>query len=363
MMGLLFSVYRLRSVLLVGVVACFLAMLMYVPESVNADVPSGDVVGVDFVVSSMDDVLPSDSAECESNKTFDVGLAPPLSESIGRVVPAHGEVISDSAVFVWLNFHGVESEVTINMMRLNGEDVVDRLKELDDNRFVYDQPPIGLGCHVVEVEVQDDAGDSFEFAWTFEIRDMIPFRVPLYKGWNLISFPSYPVDNALESVFAVDEVAMVVTFYSEYPDRPWRVSIRDEDGKWGRFGKYDALTKVYSFDGYWVYSTDISEMQVDLAIVGSLYNISSGGRDIRVRNGWNLVGVGYLWGGMIEGQFGDALSTRNLGEITADMYLADYSLAYRWDAEDKQFVSIDKDDFMRIGDGIWAYYEERIVTP
>ena len=100
MMGLLFSVYRLRSVLLVGVVACFLAMLMYAPESVDADVPSGSAVGVDFVVSSMDDVLPSDSAECESNKTFGVGLAPPLSESIGRVVPAHGEVISDSAVFV-----------------------------------------------------------------------------------------------------------------------------------------------------------------------------------------------------------------------------------------------------------------------
>ena len=362
-MRLLFSYTVFRSALLISIFASavtFFAMISHDgsenavalhPEAIELISDSTDFLGTSATETPIPESI------CDDVRARHPGLPPPLSESIGTVLPSDGSEILAARAYVLLDFHGLESPIDVTAMRLDGEDVLERLDVLDSFRFVYWARLLDLGCHVVEVEIQDATGKSFEFASVFNVRDRRPFAVPLSKGWNLISFPSPPLDDSIESVFAAHEVTMVASFDSVNFDTHWRVASRDEVGIWSKFGDFELLEEIDFIYGYWVFSNENTTLYIHLQGDPQRDPTFHGHFYIDIADGWNLFTVWDIVDyDQTEDNFGEILRIHDLGAITAGEYLGDYSLAYIWDAESKRFVPLEQDDFMRIGYGVWVHY-------
>ena len=365
-MRLLFSYTVFRSALLISVVASAVTLFAMISHDGSENAVASHPEAIELIsdstgflgTSATETTVPE--SICDDVIARHPGLPPPLSESIGTVLPSDGSEILAARAYVLLDFHGLESPIAVTAMWLDGEDVLERLEVLDSSdssRFVYWARLLDLGCHVVEVEIQDAAGKSFEFASVFNVRDRRPFSVPLSKGWNLISFPSPPLDDSIESVFAADEVTMVASFDSINFDTHWRVARRNEVGVWSKFGDLELLEEIDFIYGYWVLSTENTTLSVHLQGASQEAPPFFNHFYIDIADGWNLVTV---WDTVdydqTEDNFGEILRDRSLDRITVGEYLGDYSLAYIWDAESKRFVPLEQDDFMRIGYGVWVHY-------
>ena len=362
-----FSNMVFRSAIFMSIVACVVAVMFSVLLShggsenavtLNPVAAQSNSDSTGFLGTSATET-PVPESTCDDVRARHPGLPPPLSESIGTVLPSDGSEILGVRAYVLLDFHGAESPIDVTAMWLDGEDVLERLDVLDSvssaypSRFIYWAWSLDLGCHVVEVEIQDSTGKSFEFASVFNVRDRRPFSVPLYKGWNLISFPSPPLDDSIESVFAADEVTMVASFDSVIFDTHWRVASRNEVGVWSKFGDFELLEEIDFTYGYWVFSNENTTLSVHLHGYPPFLNHFY----IDIAGGWNLLTVWDIVDyDQTEDNFGEILRDRSLEGVTASEYLGDYSLAYIWDAESKRFVPLEQDDFMRIGYGVWVYY-------
>ena len=365
-MRLLFSYRVFRSALLISVVASavtFFAMISHDgsenavalhPEATELISNSNGFLGTSATETPVPESI------CDDVRARHPGLPPPLSESIGTLLPSDGSEILAARAYVLLDFHGLESPIAVTAMWLDNEDVLERLEVLDSSdpsTFVYSARLFDLGCHVVEAEVQDATGKSFEFASVFNVRDRRPFSVPLSKGWNLISFPSPPLDDSIESVFAADEVTMVASFDSINFDTHWRVASRNEVGVWSKFGDLELLEEIDFIYGYWVLSTENTTLYVHLQGDPQRDPTFHGHFYIDIADGWNLFTVWDIVDyDQTEDNFGEILRAHDLEAITAGEYLGDYSLAYIWDTESKRFVPLERDDFMRIGYGVWVHY-------
>ena len=123
--------------------------------------------------------------------TLDSILNSPLNAdgSGGSVQPEADSEVKEPRPFVYLDFAGENTSVTVTELLVDGEDVLGELDSVGDNRFLYWPAALAFGTHKVEFDARDAADNeptgrkSFEFDVT--ARD--PFVIDLTAGWNAVS--------------------------------------------------------------------------------------------------------------------------------------------------------------------------------
>ena len=294
--------------------------------------------------------------------TLDSILNSPLNAdgSGGSVQPEADSEVKEPRPFVYLDFAGENTSVTVTELLVDGEDVLGELDSVGDNRFLYWPAALAFGTHKVEFDARDAADNeptgrkSFEFDVT--ARD--PFVIDLTAGWNAVSVPANPVDTALDAVFTEEAVDRVVGWNPLSSTGPWSIATRI-DGVWTTSANFAPLTDIVVRYGYWVHSMAFTEQSVDLQ--GQL-DRESGDNPTPVGiitvPGWNFVGVVDQDGDQTEDNFGDTLQDSENADVNADDYMPGFRQAYTWDAIANGYRVLDGGDDMVIGEGIWVFFPD-----
>ncbi len=305
--------------------------------------------------------------------TLDSVFNSPLNAdgSGGSVQPEADSEVKEPRPFVYLDFAGELTSVTVTELSVDGEDVLEALDSVGDNRFLYWPEALAFGTHKVEFDARDAADNepigrtSFEFDVT--ARD--PFVIDLTAGWNAVSVPADPVDTALDAVFTEEAVDRVVGWNPLSATGPWSIATRI-DGVWTTSANFAPLTDIVVRYGYWVHSAAFVEQNVDLK--GQLDRESGDNPapiGIITVPGWNFVGVVDQDGDQTEDDFGEVLQTKeaDLDEptnITADDYMPGFRQAYIWDAIANGYRVLAGDDNMKIGQGVWVFFpDDTTIAP
>ena len=293
--------------------------------------------------------------------TLDSRFQSPLNAdgSGGTVQPEADSEVKEPRPFVYLDFAGEMTSVTVTKLTVDGDDVLGGLSSVGDNRFLYWPEALDFGTHKIVFDASDAAdneleGESFEFDVT--ARD--PFVIDLTAGWNAISFPANPIDTALDAVFTEEAVDRVVGWNPLSATGPWSIATRI-DGVWTTSANFAPLTDIVVRYGYWVHSMAFIEQNVDLE--GQLNRETGGSPDpigISTVPGWNFVGVVDQDGDQTEDNFGDALEDSEDAVVTADDYMPGFRQAYTWDAIANGYRVLGSDGNMIIGKGIWVFFPD-----
>ena len=171
----------------------------------------------------------------------------------------------------------VAAELTA--VALDGTDVLEQAVQTSAREYVLAAYRLELGWHSVVYSAQDDAGNTAEGAgFVFDVLERKPYRVNLYPGWNLISFPFFSRDPSIENVIGSGKKASVVMAYRR---GEWTIAVRGKNGWQGE------LTAILPGYGYWVWTT-VTE---NLEIVPVAYSATAHYSTTPVERGWNLLGV------------------------------------------------------------------------
>ena len=293
---------------------------------------------------------------------LDTTFNSPLNKdgSGGSVQPAADEEVKEPRPFVYLDFAGEGTTVTVTEFSLDGEDRLSSLSTVGDNRFLYWPEALDFGTHKVEFDARDAADNepmrntSFEFDVT--ARD--PFVIDLTAGWNAISFPANPIDTALDAVFTDEAIDRVVGWNPLSATGPWSIASR-VDGVWTTSANFAPLTDVVVRYGYWVHSMAFIKQSVDLE--GPI-NRETGENPhpvgIQTIPGWNFVGVVDQDGDQTEDNWEDPLMDSEGAKVSADDYMPGYKRAYIWDAIANGYRVLGGDADVEIGKGIWVFFPD-----
>ena len=293
-----------------------------------------------------------------ANFTLDRDLKSPKGEDGdgGQLQPADGGTSKESRPFILIEFDE-GTTVTLDSVELDDVEINDQFEEPNANRFVYWPATISQGDHEVEVEATDAAGNEVAFDYAFEVVERGDFVIELQAGWNAISVPASPVDTSIGSVFTDAAITTVIGWDTQ----GWRIAVR-RDGVWESNQQYGALNDIQAKYGYWVKSDKFIDQPV--ALQGPISrNSGSPGAPIGIDTvpGWNFVGVIDQDGDQTEGDFGTGLLSGTT-PVTAEAYLgSNYVRAYTWDPTFSRFEGLDKIDQVKIGAGVWVYYEGGIA--
>ncbi len=288
---------------------------------------------------------------------LDTELKSPTADGGGDLQPADGDMVKESRPFVLIEF-AESTTVTLESVELDDVEIKDEFERPQDNRFVYWPVSIAQGDHEVEVEATDGAGNEVFFEYGFEVADRGDFLINLLAGWNAISVPADPVDTAIGAVFTDPSVDTVIGWDTQ----GWRIAVR-RDGVWESNQKYAALNEIRARYGYWVKSRSFVRQPV--ALRGPISRTDGGNPgliSIETVPGWNFVGVIDQDGDQTEDDFSNSLQGSDGQLVTANDYLGkNYVRAYTWDATFSRFDVVRPIDAMKIGSGLWVYYEGGIA--
>ena len=253
-------------------------------------------------------------------------------------------------------------------VRIDGEDVPDsRISSSSASAFVY-QPAADLDFDTYKIEVRatDLAGNEGSFdSFNLVIDERGEFIVDLSAGWNLISFPSDPINPAVNSVFSNDAVQTVSTFDA--------ANFRNGDMQANRSavtGNFSgSLTSVRAGLAYWVFADNPAELEVALQGPSSASNTARPGLTvIPTIPGVNLVGVvdtsrsnantqGDIVGTPLTRRAADDQGVVTDTNVTIATYLGetDYSRVYTYDSSRRQFILLDDGANIGIGTGLLVF--------
>ena len=289
--------------------------------------------------------------------TLDTSLNSPAADGGGDLQPGDGDMVKESRPFVLIEFDE-PTTVTLESVELDDVEIKDEFERPQDNRFVYWPASIAQGDHEVEVEATDGAGNEVFFEYSFEVADRGDFLINLLAGWNAISVPADPVDTAIGAVFTDPSVDTVIGWDTQ----GWRIAVR-RDGVWESNQRYAALNEIRARYGYWVKSRNFVRQPVQLR--GPVSRTDGGNPgliSIQTVPGWNFVGVIDQDGDQTEDDFSNSLQGSDGQLVTANDYLGqNYVRAYTWDATFSRFDVVRPIDAMKIGAGVWVYYEGGIA--
>ncbi len=277
----------------------------------------------------------------------------------GSVQPEAGSEVKEPRPFVYLDFAGENTSVTVTELSVDGVDVLGDLDSVGDNRFLYWPEALAFGTHKVEFDARDAANNepSGSTSFEFDVTARDPFVIDLTAGWNAVSVPANPVDTALDAVFTEEAVDRVVGWNPLSSTGPWSIATRI-DGVWTTSANFAPLTDIVVSYGYWVHSAAFVEQNVDLK--GQL-DRETGENPTPVGivtvPGWNFVGVVDQDGDQTEDNWNDDLMD-NEGVITADDYMPGFRQAYTWDPIGNGYRVLSGDDAMKIGDGVWVFFPD-----
>ena len=322
---------------------------------------NGVVCVVATVRDSSDNTSTRGVTDCSSDDaiTFTLDVSPPT-------LTRAADSAFDQRPLIQIRFDEVVQPDSVEV-RLNGDDVPNSRVSSSDNQVFAYEPAADLDfeVHAVEVKATDFAGNEttgfLDLAFTVSPFDAYEFD--LERGWNLISFPSDPIDPDINSVFSNDAVQVVATF----------------DAANFRNGNFEATRSVATgrFTGstgdirsglaYWVYSNiGLNDLEVELQPP-----LSTGNRNVRPSltviptiPGVNFVGVvdatrqqatGESQGDVLENGVDDM---GNAVMVTVADYFGDVdpTRIYRYD--DGVFVALENTDTLLVGEGLLVY-----ITP
>lgn len=288
--------------------------------------------------------------------TFDNELKSPLTSAGGEVLPADGTEVSEVRPFILLEF---SEGTTVTLDSVTIDDTAVTMDRLSDGRFVYWPPNLGFGDHTVKVEATDAAGNEQSFEYDFKVVQRKDFVIELLAGWNAISLPADPIDSTLGAVFTNPMVDSVLGWSADN-EGSWRFAVR-QDGVWSTSDQFGTLTDIEARYGYWVHSEGFIRQPVQLATIRRGQDTPRP-RGIETNKGWNFVGVVDQDGDQTEDHFNDALRDSDLNPINAENYLGEsFTRAYTWNPTFNRFDTLDRDENVQIGQGIWVFYGEGIA--
>ena len=287
--------------------------------------------------------------------TFDNELKDPTTAAGGEVLPNDESKVSEARPFILIEF-SEGTTVTLDSVTVDDNEVT--MDRQNDGRFVYWPPNLGIGTHTVKVEATDAAGNERSFEYSFEVVQRSDFVIELLAGWNAISLPADPVDSTLGAVFTNPMVDSVLGWTAEN-EGSWRFAVR-QDGVWSTSEQFGTLTDIEARYGYWVHSEGFIRQEVQLATIRRGQDTPRL-RAIDTNKGWNFVGVVDQDGDQTQDNFNDTLRDSDNDPISAKTYLGDFTRAYTWDATFNRFDTLDEDENVQIGQGIWVFYGEGIA--
>ena len=253
-------------------------------------------------------------------------------------------------------------------VRVDGDEVpASRISSSSASSFVY-QPAADLDFDTYRIEVRatDLAGNEGSFdSFNLVIDERGDFIVGLSAGWNLISFPSDPINTAVNSVFSNDAVQTVSTFDA--------ANFRNGDMQANRSaitGNFSgSLTSVRAGLAYWVFVDNPTDLEVALQGPSSASNTARPGLTvIPTIPGVNLVGVvdtsrsnantqGDIVGNSLTRRAADDQGVVTDTNVTIATYLGetDYSRVYTYDSTRRQFILLDDGANIEIGTGLLVF--------
>ena len=280
---------------------------------------------------------------------YDTDLAHP------RPTPSEDATVTESRPFVLIDYVDDKSTVTIDAFSIDG--TAQEIDSIGGNRFLYWPESLDIATHMVTVDATDAAGNEDTYEYSFKVAERSPFNLKLIAGWNAVSFPANPEDNAIGSVFTEDVIDMVAGWDASDSEKPWSIATRME-GEWSTHEEFATLSKVHAQYGYWVHAQGFVTQRVKL--IGGINRTDPEITppdlvSIPTNPGWNFVGVIDQDGNQTEDNFGEVLANGDT-KVEAGDYLGSNKRAYTWDPIRSKFDIVEDDGELEIGEGIWVYY-------
>ena len=214
------------------------------------------------------------------------------------------------------------------------------------------------------VKAIDAAGTKLDTTTKFTKADRKSFVLELFAGWNSVSFPSDPVDTAIDSAMSNTGIAQVVAYDATTPSQPWRIASKVD----GTFTSQTepALSSIEAGPGYWVESSNFEDQTVSLSGPTSPGDARPGLTTIATGNGWNLVGVVDQSRSQTQKSNKGATLTRpdaggSAINVTNTSYFGGVNngRAYTFDTVTSKFREQVGADTLNIGSGIWVFIGPR----
>lgn len=222
-------------------------------------------------------------------------------------------------------------------------DVLASFETGDNKEFIWAASDLALGKYTLKVSATDAAGNKLtDSAGTFTIAKRT-VTLSIRPGWNLVSLPDSPAasGNDVNDVFSSDKIDVVLTF--DATRNNWFSASRQSDGTLGRPGSGLAITSVTTGKGYWVHSTAIVSLKVD--VPGLSPGAAAQPPSFSLTRGWNLVSY--------------TTSDLSVATIDVDSYFTglDWSRAFGYDNATNKFKSLlpDTSDTVALGNAYWIF--------
>jgi len=210
------------------------------------------------------------------------------------------------------------------------------------------------------VKAVDAAGTTLDTTTKFTKSDRTDFVLELFAGWNSVSFPSDPIDTAIDTAMSNAGIAQVVAYDATTPSQPWRIASKVD----GTFTSQTepALASITAGPGYWVESSNFEDQTVALSGPTSPGDARPGLTTIATGNGWNLVGVVDQSRSQTQKANKNGTLTRpDAGGTSVNVTNTSYfgtvnnGRAYTFDTVTSKFREQVGADTLTIGSGIWVF--------
>jgi len=268
--------------------------------------------------------------------------------------PATASTIQNQSPFIRLIFDEDEyvgdtyKTVTLTKAELTKpdattEDLLASFTTADNIEFIWSATDLALGAYTLKISATDEALNALTdsaLAFTVAKRTV---SIALRPGWNLVSLPDSPAADkrGVNDVITTDKVDVVLTYDSKANN--WFRAVRQADGTLGLPGSALELVTIEASKGYWVHSTDIVTLTVD--VPGIAPGAAALPASFKLTAGWNLV----------------PYATSDLTDTTqdADDYFTglDWSRAFGYDNASNKFVGIlpGTAHTVALGQGYWIF--------
>jgi len=241
-------------------------------------------------------------------------------------------------------------------------DLTGQVTTTDNQAFVY-RPSADLPFETLELEwrATDLAGNEAAFAqFDITIEERTDFEVDVFPGWNLISFPSLPVDPSINAVFSDVNVTQVTSFdVPNFRDASLRTATRSRTT--GML--MGNLTQVRAGGAYWVF-VDTFQITLEVALTPPTTTSSTTAPALTQINA--VPGLNYV--GVVDQSAQQTQSTHGGDQLvetpgtppvlkTVGTYLSGVNQlrVYTYDNNDSRFRQLSDSDNLTIGQGLLVY--------
>ncbi len=149
-------------------------------------------------------------------------------------------------------------------------------------RYVVALSDLAIGNYRLNVDYEDQAGNTDTFGYVFRITAPAPAKVAVVPGWSLVSIPGTPQDTSISGVFEGSAVTDVWSLNNE--TKQWEYAGKDpESGEW----LTGTLTNIVDGRAYFVRSTTFDP----ISVLTVRFSPQRTPPQYTVTSGWN--GIGY----------------------------------------------------------------------